>query len=85
MITIAQVADEIEAKGSLNKQYEASEVERDFHNHLVVELMARGWKHYNSHSQCKVAFGEDHLEKNGKHMEIITTSFMGRFTMIQMS
>jgi len=82
MLTGIQIADKIE-KESFNTQYDSGEVEPSFHGKLVTELYKRGWKEYNSLSRCKVAYGgENHMEKEGRKIEIITSSFMGTFTLV---
>ena len=82
MIEALAVAQMIDTK-AFNEQFEGKDTEPSFHSKLVSELCRRGWKEYNTHSQCKVAYGgENHMQKDGRKVEIITSSFMGTFTLV---
>lgn len=81
MLTAKEVANVLEAN-LLQKVYDDAEVEPNFHDKLVAELQALGWKYAESHSFCKVASKENHLSKGGKFVEIITANLLGRFHQI---
>lgn len=77
---------EIAAKincGDFRASYDRTEMEDGFHGKLVIELMRLGWKHYQSHSRCTKASSEDHMEKDGRRVEIISAYFMGFFTQVR--
>ena len=78
-----EVANRIERGELFNDQYEADKVGRGFHTALAAELCKRGWKPFETHSRCKVAYGgEDHLEKDSTGVEMITSSLFGVFTIV---
>ena len=79
-----QVAELVE-EGRINKDFDASEVESGFHSALVSALYAKGWKDYTADSKCSVAYGGEHhlVSPNGRKVEIITSSFLGTFTLVQ--
>jgi len=55
---------------------------REFASNLASILMSLGWEEYESYSYCKVASFEQHLQKGHRRIEIISSSFIGVFTIM---
>ncbi len=54
-----------------------------FHRELVKELQDYGFQYHETLSRCKVAYGgETHLKKDSIEVDIITSSFLGDFTQV---
>lgn len=71
--------DELKPNTSISRQVEQG---REYAVKLYNALRKLGFEDAERHSVCSVATFESHLEKGGKRVEIISSSFMGVFTII---
>lgn len=78
MLTAREVAEKIESEFH-NKQYDAAEVEPNFHSALVKELLARGWDYKKLLWEIDTPIDnlladearDSHMIKNDNHIDII--------------
>jgi hypothetical protein len=78
-LTSQQIARAIDGGHKYPHQVEkGAAFAKDLHSALI----GRGWDYYESHSYCKVASFESHLQKGHRRIEIISSAFMGVFTTI---
>lgn len=82
--TGAEVAELIH-KGELTyKNFDGEEIEAGFHSNLVGSLYTLGYKDFSTHSRCSVAYGGEHHVKHGtREVSVVTSNFMGRFTIVE--
>jgi len=67
--------------------HEGMQVERGstFGRSVAGVLYDKGWANYETHSYCTKASFEAHLKKGNRRVEIISSSFMGVFTIVRCS
>ena len=82
MKTALEIARLIIDHGSVNSNFDADEIEPDFHRRLVDALRKSGFTDAKSLSACSKASREDHLERCDIEVEIISANFLGSFTQV---
>lgn len=80
VFTKSQILERLNARASIDVQVEQGV---SFARDLADDLLRDGWKTYDTFSYCKKALFEAHLEKEGRRVEIISSHFMGEFTLIR--